>query len=342
MSLLLVCGFLLGAFPAAAVELPGPSKESVEMALEEISSYRHFVRASTAGPPQVDLGRLLFFDPRLSKRGTMSCATCHKPELAWTDGLARAKSPERDALLRNTPSLLTAEYYQEMTWDGKAPGPEHAASAAIENPKEMNLELAAVAARLKKIPAYVKLFSAAFGAEGPAPRTIGQALGAFSSTLQASEDSSFDRFLKDRTGLSLAAQRGLVLYASKAGCRNCHSSLGFTDQRFRNIGVKRGPRADLGRYPVDPREENWEAFRTPTLRNVALTAPYMHDGSLRTLREVIDFYDRGGDDPTNTDRDLPKRLDLTSTEKDDLQEFLFALTSSTKAVTIPSLPLETH
>jgi cytochrome c peroxidase len=326
---------LMGA-ARAEEDLP-PAREAVDEALREITSYEHHVRRSTATAAQVELGKLLFFDPRLSRNGAVSCAACHLPDRAWSDGRALAKGLAEGP--RNTPSLLTVAYYKDLTWDGRARTAAEAALAAIRDPFEMGADVDDVVAVLKRVPGYVKRFSDAYGRRGLAEETLGDALGAFALAQQAPEDSAFDRFLKDRSAMTAAQQRGLVLYASKAGCRNCHSSLAFADQRFRSVGVKRRAPVDLGRYRFDPRMENWEAFRTPTLRDAALTAPYMHDGSLKTLREVVDFYDRGGDASPNKDADLPRGLDLSAREKDDLVAFLSALTSSTRAVSVPDLPL---
>jgi cytochrome c peroxidase len=322
---------ILAAAGAFALETePSDLKARAKLAVEEFVSYEVFVRRSEATSPQIELGRALFFDPRLSRDKTVSCATCHVPEKDWTDGLPRAVVGKR-VLKRNTPSLLTAGYYRRMGWDGRTDSPAEASLFAVENPEEMNLKIPQLVARLRKVPGYAPLFEAAYGKAGISRETIGQALAAFSLAQQAAEDSPFDRYLKDGTGLSASAERGLVIYNSKGGCRNCHFSRTLTDNRFRRIGVRPADPRDIGRFQFDARKDNWEAFRTPTLRNAARTAPYMHDGSLKSLAEVVEFYDRGGDELSGIDSDMQGPLGLTDGEKKDLVAFLESMTSSSKA-----------
>lgn len=337
----LIAALLSASPPRASAAAAGASSEDRELdvAVDEIRSYAVHVRSSSSTAAEVELGRRLFFDPRLSRNGAMSCASCHQPSLYWTDGLVRARGLGQEQLPRNTPSLLTAGYYRRLDWDGNADDNAQAALIAVKNPKEMAEDPALLAVKLKGIAEYAAQFASVYGRPGVTAEDVGRALGAFVATLQAPEDSAFDRFVKDRSALNASERRGLLLYSGRAGCRNCHSSMTFTDNRFRRIGLK-GSAADVGRYALDPKPENWQAFRTPTLRNVALTGPYMHDGSLKTLRDVIDFYDRGGDAGARRDADMPSKLDLTPQEKDDLAAFLRALTSSVKPVEVPFLPAD--
>lgn len=325
----LAASFHPGGANAEQEAVPGYSTD-VRSAVQDILSYKPQVRISTAGVKEIELGRLLFFDPRLSRNDTVSCATCHQPALFWTDGLPRAKGIGGKEGRRNTPSLLTAGYYLRLGWDGKADSFERSALRAIEGSNEMDQTLERLSAKLMRVPAYAKAFAELYGSGSSELRNILKALAAFVSTLQAPENSPFDQFIKEGKGLSESAKRGLVVYAGKGGCRNCHSSLTFTDNRYRNLGVAPAAPPDPGRFAIDPKSENWGAFRTPTLRNAALTAPYMHDGSLATLKEVIEFYDRAGP-KRDRDADMRQALGLTAQEKGDLLEFLKSLTSSVPA-----------
>jgi cytochrome c peroxidase len=259
-------------------------------------------------PATVELGRKLFFDPRLSKDGTISCSSCHKPDKAFADGLPVAVGIRGLKGPRNSPSLLSVanNHYTQFMWDGRLDSIDAAALGAIQNPIEMDMDLKGVAA-----------------AVGVPPAQAAGALAVFIRSLARPDDSPFDRFRLGKAPLSPAALRGFVVFAGKARCLHCHATANFTDSDFHRIGLKSLGPDDPGRLPFDSRAENRGAFRTPTLRNVALTAPYMHDGRFSTLREVVDFYDRGGDVPA----DDMAALHLTEAEKTDLLAFLDSLTS---------------
>lgn len=341
--MILAAALALGRCASAAPSLASGAAASdwppeLAAAVEEILAYEVRVRSSKASAGEIELGRLLFFDPRLSRDNSLSCATCHSHSSHWMDAIPRAKGIRGQHGRRNTPSLLTTGYYSRLGWDGRAAGPEQSARQAIEDPREMDQDMDGLVEKLRRVPEYERRFAQTFKtAPGIAPENVLSALAAFVLSLQAPEDSPFDRFLREGKGLSASARRGIILYAGKAGCRNCHSSRSFTDNRFRNIGVKSAGPLDSGRYALDPRKENWEAFRTPTLRNVERTPPYMHDGSLATLREVVDFYDIAGP-AQDLDPDMPFRLRLSPQEKEDLVEFMKSLTSSEPAVAPPEPP----
>lgn len=319
-------GFLILAASAFCEE----EADDVEKRVSHVLSVTGFRREVSASAEQVELGRRLFFDPGLSSGGKMSCATCHVPGRHFGDGLPRAVGRGGKRLPRNTPSLLTARYYSEMLWDGRAPTIEDAVLNAIDNPDEMAQPLPALAARLGAGRGYAAAFSDAYPGTPISSRTIGGALGAFVMSLQPPEDSPFDRFLEDRKGLRPDALRGFMLFSGRAGCILCHPSRNLKyDARYRNTGLAPGEIPDIGRYRVDPQPDLWGAFRVPSLRNVARSAPYMHDGRFATLVEVIDFYDRGGD-PSRHKDPLIKPLSLTREEKRDLLAFLQALTTSLK------------
>lgn len=278
---------------------------------------------------RIELGRKLFFDPLLSSDRTVSCASCHKPEKAFADGVAFSLGVGGAKADRNTPTLLNVGGRTSMFWDGRAETLEDQAIFPIENPVEMNLPIAAAVERLEKLDDYKKLFAVAY--EGRiTPRTIGRALAAFQKTLK-SYDTPYDSFnLGDDSVISDSARRGRLLFIGKAKCADCHSGNDFTSERFRNIGLFDGDKlADRGRGKVTGNPGDDGQFKVPTLRNVAVTAPYMHNGMFKTLREVISYYnepDRIVPGQRGRDASMSGSLRLTPGEVEDLESFLLTLT----------------
>jgi cytochrome c peroxidase len=275
---------------------------------------------------RIALGRRLFFDSGLSRDGAVSCASCHQPEKAFTDGRVVSLGVGNQATRRNAPTLLNCAYGTSMFWDGRVATLEDQALIPLTNPREMGSTLEAVLDRLNGATAYRALFKAAFGAEQVTPARLAEALAAYQRTLVAA-NSPYDRYvlLKDETALSEHARRGLGLFRSKARCAHCHEGELFTDQRFHNTGVSWGKEPlDLGRYEHTRREGDQGKFKTPTLRHLTVTAPYMHDGSLATLEDVIDFYDRDANPNPHLDGAI-QPLNLTASEKADLLAFLDCL-----------------
>jgi cytochrome c peroxidase len=277
------------------------------------------------------LGRRLFSDPLLSRDRTVSCSTCHPPEKAYADGRPLAVGIRGQAQGRNAPSLLNVAYVRRPFWDGRAAGLEEQAAIPILNPAEMDMTEEEVLSRLRGDPAYPPLFAKAFGGPGVDFGRVRAALAAFERTLLAG-DSPFDRWWEgDASAMGEDAVRGFRLFMGRARCSTCHpvrqSYALLTDDGFHNTGAGEGAgKADPGRMGATKRPEDRGRFKTPTLRNVALTAPYMHDGSLRDLAAVVDFYDRGGEANPDLDPDL-RPLALTGRERRDLVAFLEALTS---------------
>lgn len=283
----------------------------------------------------VALGRKLYFDKRLSSDGTVSCASCHDPAKGFADARKVSEGVGKQTGTRNAPTVLNAAYGSLQFWDGRAGSLEHQAAGPIANPVEMNLPHEECVQRLQAISEYAGAFAAAYG-EGPI--TIGKvqgAIAAFERTL-LSGNSPFDRYFYggDKAALSPAAIRGMALFLDrdKGNCAACHqvgqTSALFTDGQFHNLGAGLSPEGeltDLGRFSETKREADRGAFKTPTLRNVALTAPYMHDGSLKSLRQVVDFYAGGGSSNPHLDA-LIQPLALTGLERADLVAFLEALT----------------
>lgn len=287
---------------------------------------------------KVALGRQLYFDKRLSRDNTVACATCHKPAAAWADTTPTSEGIEHKFGGRNSPTVLNAGYFVPQFWDGRAVHLEKQAVGPVANPVEMDLPLDQAIIRLKGIPGYVDQFKTVFGTE-PTPETMAKAIAAFERTI-VSSNSPYDKYLQgDKSALSPSAVRGMDLFNGKGHCTSCHSGPLFSDQRFHNLGVgyKDGKYADVGRYAVTNNLKDMGAFRTPGLRQVAETAPYLHDGSEKTLEAVVDLYDRGGIANPHLDP-LMLPLHLSRREKADLVEFMKALTGDPVVVTEPPLP----
>jgi cytochrome c peroxidase len=269
---------------------------------------------------RIELGRRLFFDTRLSRDRAQSCASCHDASRAFCDGRPRALGFHGRELARNSPTVLNAAFNSYQFWDGRAATLEEQAGGPMLAAGEMNMTREEVVARVRAARDYRRRFRAVFGGE-PSFDEIAKAIASFERTL-VTPDSAFDRYARgERGALSAAEKRGLVLFVGKAACTQCHKGPNFTDDRFHRVAA--AP-LDVGRFAVSAKEEDRGAFKTPTLRNAALTAPYMHDGRFRTLQEVVDFYDRGGDGgPAQSP--LIFALDLTTQEKADLVSFLSSL-----------------
>jgi cytochrome c peroxidase len=294
-----------------------------------------------ADNPQTDakvaLGAQLFFEPRLSVDDTVSCATCHEPAKAWANHDPVDTGVKGKTGTRNSGTILDAAYMEFQFWDGRATTLEEQALGPIHNPVEMGETLENVVRKLNGIDGYRAQFKAVFDSEVTADG-IAKAIAAFERTV-LSGPSPFDKYMAgDKTAMSAAAIRGLRVFNGKAQCRTCHKGPIFSDQSFHNVGVGMDrPDPDVGREAVtkDPRDRG--KFKTPTLRNVALTWPYLHDGSAKTLEEVVEFYDRGGVQNPTLDIFISP-IGLSADEKADLVAFLEALTGTLPAIARPALP----
>ncbi len=279
---------------------------------------------------RAELGERLFFDPMLSSDRRISCASCHRPEFAFADTAAVSKGVHGRRGDRNTPSAMNMSLQRNFFWDGRASTLEQQALMPIENPREMNLPIAKAIQRLKNNPDYRRYFLKIFG-EQPNSTNLALAIAAFERTLETS-DSPFDewRFTGNTNVVSEAARRGFVIFNGKGKCSSCHFGGDFTANEFRNIGLFDGRRwNDLGRALISRESSDAGKFKTPALRNVALTAPYMHNGRFRSLGEVIDFYNEPAivvPGAIGRDTLLKGTLGLTKIEKQDLEAFLLSLT----------------
>lgn len=296
------------------------------------------------------LGKKLFFDNRISASGTMNCASCHLPHQGWTVHTAISPANPGWVERRNSPTLINVGYNEKLIWDGRAWPLEKQAVGSTKNPIHKGQDIDKLMATFNADPEMVKLFQAAYGSK-PNPADYGKALAVFQRHFIITGDSPFDLYMKgDKKAMSAAAVRGMALFKGKAGCIACHDGANFSDYGFYNVGLKHNPilnseahqkvlkfdakrtgnkdwenmTTDPGRYLLTHDDADWGKFKTPTLRNLADTAPYMHDGRYQTLEEVLEHFNRGGDGVKNQDQRI-KRLGLNATEQADLLAFLQAL-----------------
>lgn len=290
-------------------------------------------------PEKVLLGHMLYFDKRLSADGKISCATCHDPQKGWSDGNPVSTGIKGQKGTRNAPTVINSTYMALQFWDGRAKNLEEQALGPQINPIEMgNPNHDLVVSRIAKIPAYVDLFQKAF--KGPPTKDrIAQAIASFERTI-LSGNSKYDQFVAgNTTALNDSEKRGKDLFFGKALCLTCHNGPNFSDSQFHNLGVginKANP--DLGRFTQSKEEKDKGAFKTPTLRDLPTHGPYMHDGSQKTLEEVIVFYDQGGEANPQLDP-LIRKLNLTPEERTDLVNFMKALNGNPyPTIAEPKLP----
>ena len=271
---------------------------------------------------KIELGKQLYFDPRLSRDKDISCASCHDPARGWGNGDQFAKGFGGKFGNRNSPTIINSAYNRFQFWDGRAGTLEEQALGPMQNPIEMNMSLPEIVDRLNEVEGYRRQFQEVFGSEEITEERIAQAIAAYERTI-LSGDAPYDRFKAgDKSALSEAAQRGMALFFGKAQCSSCHGGPNFTDNAFHNLGVGMSAGSpDVGREEISKLGGDRGSFKTPTLREIARTAPYMHDGSMKTLEEVIEHYDRGGQqNPWLDEAVFP--LKLSDQEKQDLVTFL--------------------
>jgi len=270
---------------------------------------------------KIELGKQLFFDPRLSIDDTISCASCHDPKKGWSNGERFATGVKNQVGGRSAPTIINAGYQYFQFWDGRAQHVEGQALGPIQNPIEMSMTLDTLVEKVNGIAGYRRQFQEVFGTDATA-EGIANAVGAFERTV-LSGNAPYDRWeAGQKDALSEAAKRGREVFFNTAQCSACHTGPNFTDGGFHNLGVGiQAEDPDLGRYEISGLEGDKGAFKTPTLREIKRTAPYMHDGSLTTLEDVVEFYNGGGvKNPQLDEQIFP--LNLTDQQKQDLITFL--------------------
>ncbi|HSG73342.1 MAG TPA: cytochrome c peroxidase [Planctomycetaceae bacterium] len=270
---------------------------------------------------KIALGKQLYFDPRLSVDNTISCASCHDPAKGWSNGEQFATGIKGQKGGRNSPTVLNAAYHRFQFWDGRAGSLEEQALGPIQNPIEMGETLDNVVKKLNAIDGYKQQFQKVFGTDATADG-IAKAIAAYERTVLTG-NAPYDKFKAgDESALSESAQRGMKLFFGKASCSSCHTGSNFTDNAFHNIGVGTDAETpDIGRAELSKLSGDTGSFKTAGLRDIARSAPYMHDGSLKTLEEVVDYYNKGGVPNDHLDEEIFP-LKLTDEEKRDLVTFL--------------------
>jgi cytochrome c peroxidase len=313
-------------------------------------------------PEKVELGRLLFFDARLSADGSLACVSCHLPDQGWATHTPLSPAYPTNMERRLSPTLVNVAYNKALLWDGRAGTLEKQALGPIQNPLHMNQNLDLLVEKLRAIPDYAKRFQDVFGTVVTS-EALGNALAAFERTL-VTRNSPFDRYLGgDQQAMSKSALQGMELFKGKARCILCHNGPNFTDSQFHNLGVPEAPllahplvqaslrfdakrmnvpeydqvKQDLGRYLVTKEERDKGAFKTPTLRNVTQRDPYMHNGIFQSLQDILNFYDRGGGAVPGKSP-LMQPIGLTMQDKRDLLAFLQSLTGEISSLSPASFP----
>jgi cytochrome c peroxidase len=277
-------------------------------------------------PQKAELGWLLFFDKRLSLDNSVACANCHDPRFAFTDGQRFSKGIRGQLGGRSAPTVINRAYSLEQFWDGRAKTLEEQAKGPIANPMEMGHTHDACSKGIGAVPGYRARFHAAFGTDAITIDHIVKAIATFERTV-LSGNSPYDRFTAgDEKALTDGQKRGMkVFFSDNARCDSCHEGFNFTNGKYANVGIGMDkPMPDMGRFVVTGQEQDKGAFKSPTLRDVEHTGPYMHDGSLKTLAEVVDHYDKGGIKNPWLHQDV-RPLKLSAQEKQDLVEFLKSL-----------------
>ncbi len=301
---------------------------------------------------KVKLGKMLFFDPRLSSSGQIACANCHNPELGWTDNLTRSFGHDRQTGGRNAMTLLNAGFATTLFWDGRAGSLEEQAQFPIKDPLEMNEHLSLAVEKIAKIEGYKKMFKNVFQ-DTVSLKNIQKAIATFERTI-ISGPTKFDRFISgDSTLFTDEEVNGLHLFRTKAACINCHNTPYFSDNKFHNDGqtLFGTKNEDFGRYNITKNKEDLGKFRTPTLREVSRTGPWMHHGHFPSLLDVVQFYNLGNPAPVQkqnlgsardslipTPSPILRKLELSKSEEQALVAFLNTLTSRTVRMAMPDLP----
>jgi cytochrome c peroxidase len=336
---------IAAGWPLAAAAMHGIAHGETPKARPELlEQYRRpgaipFPASNPFSTAKAKLGQTLFFDPRLSGSNRISCATCHNPLLGWGDGLPKGRGEDMRELPRRTPTILNLAWSKLLFWDGRAKSLEEQALVPIAMDIEMHQDLNVLAGKLGAIPGYAQQFDLVFPGEGVSSETVAKALATYERAI-VSGTAPFDRWVSgDESAIPEAAKRGFALFNGKANCASCHVGWAFTNNGFADIGL---PDTAIGRGAYLKQIPAMQhAFKTPTLRDVALRAPYMHDGSIPALEGVIAHYSGGFVERPSLSANL-KPLGLTAEESADLVAFLETLTEVRTPVVLPTLPANPH
>jgi cytochrome c peroxidase len=339
---------LISALALATLAFNATAEDSPYVAKSGHASLKGWLLPATAPYPEdnkpnaarIELGKKLYFDPRLSGDGNMSCATCHHPSLGWSDGLPTGKGVKSMVLGRASPTIINTGYNTIQMWDGRKKSLEDQAMGPMEATVEMNMDTAKLFIWLNGNEGYKALFAKAYPGLGINADSVSKAIATYERTAAISNNSAFDRWVKgDAKAMTAQQVEGFKLFTGKANCVTCHSAPNFTDNGFHNLGLASYGVAepDMGRFSQKPVKSMRGAFKTPTLRDIDTSAPYMHDGSIKTLMESVEHYNKGGIVKQDISPEL-KELNLNQTEKEAIVAFMHALTSPFKAVSLPELP----
>ena len=332
----LICGVILVSRASAASD-DAPSRATLSKWIEL------YHRPSSVPVPaenpmtaeKVALGKTLFFDPRLSATGVISCASCHNPALAWQDGLPTGRGHMGTQLHRHTPTIIDAAWAEPLFWDGRAATLEDQAKGPFKGAAEMNMPHAEVVKKIKSQEGYKQKFASVFPGRDIDINTVAMAIATYERTI-VSGKAPFDQWIEgEDKAISPSAKRGFMVFNGKGNCASCHSGWRFSDNGFHDIGLNSD---DIGRAKIVPGIPVLEhAFKTPSLRNIDGRAPFMHDGSLATLEAVVDHYDHGFVQRASLSPEM-KPLHLSMRDKKDLVAFMHTLTSNDADVVVPPLP----
>ncbi len=331
----------------AVTRFTGPASTPVGASQRDLAAWKDRFRrpdgvphpkTNPATPEKVVLGKTLFFDPRLSRSSSVSCATCHNPSLGWSDGLSRAVGFGMVPLSRRTPQVRNLAWGTAFQWDGRADSLEAQARMPITAPDEMNMSMDLIVERLKALPGYKQLFRDAFGGEESiGARNVTAALATFQRTIVSGE-APFDRWIKgEEEAIGPDARRGFALFTGKANCAACHSGWRFTDDSFHDIGLRADDDLGRGKFVPPSVTAMRYAFKTPSLRDLRMQGPYMHDGQLSSLDAVIEHYVKGGERRPSLSFEM-KPVELSVQERRYLTAFLESLAAEPSSLTLPQLP----
>jgi cytochrome c peroxidase len=337
-TFIIVVSFFLLSLAFSNTTLLEKKKEQLRKE-KKLISYRPVVALSNKDSSMIELGKLLFHDKTLSRNNNLSCASCHIENKGFSNGESISEGTHGTKLKRHIPHLYNLELNTTYFWDGRAKTLEEQLAKVITSKEEMDMNFPEVISRLNQMDVYKEKFKKVFPKDGISKNTLTKSIVAYEKSIKAF-DSSYDKYLDGNDeALTTIQKKGFELFITKANCIACHHSENLTDNLFHNVGVKTN---DLGRHLIDkvgmnnefestpyPFFSMFKAFKTPSLRNVQLSAPYFHDGSKKTLKEVVEFYNKGGEnaDQTGLAKEI-KPLGLDDNEIDALVEFLNAFTSS--------------